>query len=301
MKKFILFVIIINLFASNIVNFNITKKIKDLNITGKIIYPTLNMINDLNISGNIIAPTHKTMVGYKKNIIDKVNYFTPDFLQISKETSFVNVKVYFDSLKKEKISASTNVRIKLPEFFLTRKKTKPKKIKNTTANEISSFTLKIRPFIKLKKEKFFFLQNILEYKIKYLNNEFGVSNKINYYPFDSSYEESLNIAYFKHLNHIYGSKFNISTNKDDFPVKQYSINFFISKFKNKILGAYGYNIGGSTDKKPVIYYHKFFIDFRRTLFNKKYIFLEVIPYILISKEYNYNIKPAVYSSLNIKF
>jgi hypothetical protein len=268
MKKFIFFIIIINLFANSV---------KDINSTDKII------------------------VGYKKNFIDKINYFIPDFLKISTETSFVNIRVYEDTLTQKTPSASIGINIKLPEIFVKKIKTKNKNVNNTKKKEYSSIIFKLRPFIRIKKHRIFFFQNIIEYKKIYFNNEFGISNKINYYPFESYWEENVNFAYFKHLKHTFGVNLNIYTDKEDFPTKYYSLNFSLSHFKTKIISSFGYEIGGSSSDNPFIYYHKLFINFRKTLFNKKYIYLELMPYVLISKDYNFKLKPAVSSSINIKF
>jgi hypothetical protein len=268
MKKLILFVIIINLFAGSVKNIN---------------------------------STHKIIVGYKKNFIDKINYFIPDFLKISTETSFVNLKIYEDTLTQKTPSASININIKLPELYVKTIKSKSQKTNNKQNIENSSFTFKIKPFIRLKKDKIFFLQNIIEYKKNYSDNEFGISNKINFYPIDNYYEESINFAYFKHLKHTYGINLNLSTNKNDFPTKYYSLNFSMSHLFKKFIRSFGYTIGGDTSNNPTIYYHKIYFTFRHTLFNKKYIFMELTPYILFSKDYNYQIKAAVSSSINVKF
>jgi hypothetical protein len=268
MKKFILFVIIVNLFAGS--------------------------VNDIN-------STHKIIVGYKKNFIDRINYFIPDFLKISSEKSFAHLKIYEDTLTQKKPAASLGINIKLPEFYVKKITNKPKKINNKQTIESSSLIFKLRPFVRLKKSRIFFLQNIIEYKKSYLNNEFGISNNINFYPFDNYYNESINFAYFKHLRHTYGINLNISTNQEDFPTKYYSLNFSISNFFKKSIRSLGYIIGGNTKDNPFIYYHKLYFNFRKALFNRKYIFLELTPYILFSKDYDYKIKAAISSSINVKF
>jgi hypothetical protein len=261
MKKFILFVIIINLFAADV-------------------------------------SSTKTIIGYKKYFIDKLSYFTPKFLKISTESSFLNFRIYHDTLTQKTPKASIGINIKLPEFFVKKISTKRKSNKIT---ENSTFTLKIRPMLRIRKKRIFFLQNIIEYKKRILNNEYGIANTINYYPIDGYYEESINFAYFKHLKHTYGSSLTISTNKDDFPTKYYALNFSISNFKKKFIPSYGYEIGGNSIDNPFIYYHKIYINYRKKLFNKKYIFLKITPYIIISKEYKWKIKPAIASSINVKF
>jgi hypothetical protein len=292
MKKIILFVIIINLLTIKLLATNGNEQNSTKN----------NNIKDFNLSKDIVKPTHKTLVGIKKKIIDQVNYFTPDSLQISKETSTVNIKIYYDTLNQTSPSYSANVHIKLPEFYLTKIKTKPKKIKNKKTLENSIFNIKIRPIIKLRENRFLFLQNIIEYKKFYSTNEFGISNKINLYPIDNNYyEESIKFAYLKHLQQIYSITLEFSTNKDILPQKNYSLTFSISKLQKIYIKSLGYKIGGNTKENPVIYYHKLYFDFRRKLFNKKYLFLEITPYLLLSRDYHYKLEPAVYSSINIKF
>jgi hypothetical protein len=260
MKKFILFVIIINLFAADV---NSTKTI-----------------------------------GYKKAFIDKLSYFTPKFLKISTESSFLNFRIYHDTLAQKTPKTSIGINIKLPEFFVKKISTKRKSNKIT---KNSTLTLKIRPMLRIRKKRIFFLQNIIEYKKRISHNEYGIANTINYYPIDKYYEESINFAYFKYLKHTYGINLNIYTNQEDFPTKYYSLNFSISNLKQKNITSYGYTTGGETKKNPLIYYHKIYIDLRKSLFNKRYIFLDITLYILISKDYNYKIKPAISSSVNIKF
>jgi hypothetical protein len=302
MKKLILFIIIINLFAKNVVDLNHTQKNNDLNISGNIIDPALKIINDLNISENIVEPTHKTIVGYKKNFIDKVNYFTPDFLQISKETSSVKLKIYYDSLTQKNPTYSIHVHIKLPEFFLKKTTNKIKTKNNIKINKTITFQFKLRPILKLVKNKFFFFQNIMELDKTYLNNKFSIANKINYYPFYKQFfTESLTFAYYKYLKRTYGITLNFSTNQNTLPDLSYAMTAFIANFKNKLIGSMGYTIGGSTNNNPIIYYHKIFMDLRKALFNKKYIYLDVTPYILVSRDYHYKIEPAIYTSLNIQF
>jgi hypothetical protein len=271
MKKIIIFVIIINLFAS----------VKDIN-------------------------SSRTIICYKKKFIDKVNYFIPNFLKISNETPFFNFNIYEDTLTQKIPSLSLKIHIKLPELYI--KKTKlssnnfNKKNNNVIHNKKISYltttTFKLRPILRIRKTRIFFLQNIIEVKRKYSNTEYGISNKINYYF--NSFREEINFAYIKHLKHTYSTNFNISTTKESLPTKYYSFNISISNFKEKFISSYGYTFGGDTDKNPIIYYHNIFINFRKAL-HKKYIFLEITPYILISKYYNFKIKPAISSSVNIKF
>jgi hypothetical protein len=264
MKKLILFVIIINLFGA---------------------------VNENNSS--------KTVIGIKKNLIDKVNYFIPDFLKISSETSFFSFKISYDTLTKKTPSASLKVNIKLPEFFIKKVKTKTRRKKSKKATETSSFVFKIRPILRLKKN-FLFIETIAEYKKRFLNKAFGIGNKIKYY-LNNNFEESLNFIFLRYLKHTHSIQLNITATKKDLPDKHYYLNYSLSNFKTKFISSYGYKTGGETDKKPFIYYHRVYINFRKILFNKKYIFLNITLYILVSKDYNFKPKPAISSSINIKF
>jgi len=238
----------------------------------------------------------KTTIGIRKSFIDKVNYFIPNFLKISSETSFFHIKIYEDTLTQKKPNASIGINIKLPELYISKIKSKKQ-----TKNNYSSFTFKIRPYIRVKKNNIFFLQNIIEFKKFYLDNEYGISNKINFFPFDNYLEENINFGYFKHLKHTYGINLNISSNNKDFHTKHYSLNFSLSKFKKKFISSFGYEIGGDTNNHPFIHYQKTYTNFRIALFNKKFIFLDLTPYLLYSKEYDFKIKFALSTSLNIKF
>ena len=231
-------------------------------------------------------------------IFKKLNSFTPEFLQVSPQDSLLKFKTSYDT-REDKIKTSLNAKIIFPSF-----ESKTSKI-NISKNSLSTkiFTFKIIPLLIFYKsiptptiKTFFSLKN--DYIIKYSE----IAETIYYYSIHNEYKENTTFTINKIVD-ISNLKFKISksyysTDKNNL---YYLSGLYYYTTTNKFIRTYGFEISGNRKKLPVIYEYKLFFDYRHTLFNKKYIYVEITPYLFASKDYHYQVKPASTISLNIKF
>ena len=69
----------------------------------------------------------------------------------------------------------------------------------------------------------------------------------------------------------------------------------------KFVRTVTFSLNGNTSIKPFIYSYSISTSYRFSIMHKKDFYLNINPYILISKNYNFKIKPAAKLSLNYDF
>ena len=231
-------------------------------------------------------------------LLNHINFFTPDFLNIAPEDSLIKFKISYNT-QQQKTKISLNAKLILPSF--EKKVSKIKISKNKLSTKI--FTFKITPlFLIYKSIPTPILKTNFNLKNDYIIKYSAISETIYYYFIHNELKEITTFAINKLIN-ISNLKFKISktylsTDKNNL---YYSSGIYYYTTTNKFIRTYGFEINGERKKLPVIYQYKLLFDYRHTLFNKKYIYLDVIPYIYANKDYHYKIKPAMNISFNINF
>jgi len=252
----------------------------------------------------LFANDESQAIYIKRSILSGVNYFLPEFLRIDKEKSFINTSITYDSLASKKLDYHISLRLKLPELIITKtKKSHTPKTKTTNKThyntKIKEFKFKLRPYIRVRKSKLTaFLGAFATYEIKdYFN--YSISNSFYYYPFDNNWSESISFSISKGK---YSTSLSFSTDKTTYDTISYTYGVYRQIVNNSKMNINtGYEISGNTDSNPVCYSHKLFVKYRHTLFNSKRAFIDITPYLLYSKSYDYELKPALSASINYKF
>jgi hypothetical protein len=242
----------------------------------------------------------------RKYIFSRVNYILPDFLELQPKENFFNAYVSYDTLSK-KVSSSVSVNIYIPKLTKKFSKTKTKKKKNKITK--TQLYLKILPLIRfyrstptlvIKTNAFF------SKKTQILNipsKDFSLEETIYFYPFYKFFLEETTFKLHKFLN-FENMVFSLSKSIDTRTprVVSYSAGIYLyNGMFTKFIRVYGLTLSGETDEKPVVYSYKLFFNYRRVLFDKKFVFVNVEPYVLFSKDYGYEPKLAAVISINVKF
>jgi len=277
MKKLVFF-IILSLFihASNIVV--LSKKEKDINSTQ-------------------IEET--TLI--KKWLIDNFNAITPDFLNVTPKDRMIDFKISYD-VRTHKLRQKLNVRVLLPAFVKITKKIKTNK-KNNISFLQTQYKFKVLPMIRIYKQILTpILKFSLDVKNNYLLKEINLNETIYYYFFFNDYKEITTLTFQKFLTidnlMLKLSKTYISTDKNNL---YYLFGLYYYSDFIKYIKTYGFEISGERKKTPFIYSYKLFFTYRHILFSKRYIFVDITPYLQSSKEWNYKIKPFLNLSFNVRF
>ena len=234
----------------------------------------------------------------KNWLIKKLNSFTPDFLNISPKDSIFKFKTYYDT-KENKIKTSLNAKVILPAFKQTASKIKISKSNVKT----KIYTFKLIPLLMIYKSILTpTLKTVMSLKNDYVIRYSQIAETIYYYFIHNEYKENTSFAINRIIN-IENIKFKISktylsTDKNNL---YYMSGIYYYTKENKFIKTYGFEISGQRKKLPVIYMYKLFFDYRHTIFDKKFAFFDITPYLYSLKDYHYQIKPALNVSFNIKF
>ena len=235
---------------------------------------------------------YKTLITVKNNLIENVNILMPNYLKIDPKTSFITSSLSYDTLEK-KTDFSISLHLKLPGIKLSKIKTIFLKNKPSTTY-IKSIT--IRPYIRLKSAQiktYLKASLILEKKSSSI---YAFNQHIYFYPFDNFWEEE-SVFIFKHTP--YTLNLSVLTNKD---IDYYDYHIGIHKLLNfnKKLFVIGFESSGKSNEKPVFISHILSFTYRQQIRSKR-VYLEIKPYILYSKNYDYKLKEALYLDLTYKF
>ena len=235
-----------------------------------------------------IKETNTSVVEKKESIkiwlFNKINSFTPDFLNISPKESALKFKLSYDT-KYKKLKTNLDAKLILPSFE-----------KTTSKVEISDKKLvsKTIPTPTIK--------NYFHLKSDYFIKSFEFAETIYFYFIHNDFKEITSFAINRIID-IDNLKFKItktflSTKKDNL---FYTFGLYYYTTNDKFIRTYGFELSGERKKLPFIYQYKLFLDYRQIIFNKKFIYFDITPYLYANKENHYIIKPAINISFNIKF
>ena len=234
----------------------------------------------------------------KNWFINKLNSFTPDFLNVSPKSSLFKFKIFYDT-RQQKIKASLNAKVILPAFEKTISKTQISK----TSVKTKIYTFKILPLLMIYKSILTpTLKTTMSLKNDYIIKYSQIAETIYYYFIHNSYKEITTFAINRIINisnlKFKASKTYLSTDKHNL---YYIFGLYYYSDTNKFIRTYGFEISGQRKKLPFIYEYRLFFDYRHTVFDKKFAFLDFTPYLYSSKDNHYRIKPAINISFNVKF
>ena len=261
----------------------------------KLILTTVIIINLLSAKEIILKKDKNSEILINSSVIDRITSIIPDYLKPVPEKYLFKASLNYDSLYDKKPKFNLSVNLKFPALIILNKKTNlqknPKKSSST-----KSFLIKIRPYFKIRNKKLDpYLSNTLSYKYK-SKKLFSVSNRFNFYS-SSFWEEEIIFLIKKDFTY----RLSFSTDKDILYSYNYSFGIYKAQIFYKKLINYGLTTGGNNQKDPFIYYYKLFLNYRHSLFGKRYIYGEISPYLLFSKEFDFYLKPAIYMGLTVKF
>ena len=237
----------------------------------------------------------KQAVILKNWLINNLNNLTPDFLNVSPRDSLIKLKVGYDS-QTNKIKTGLNLRLILPSFEKS-----TTKIKLNTGNT-KTYKLKITPIVRMYKSKITpILKNSFTYKNDYLIKEMTFNETIYYYFIFNEYKEitTLSFAKFLALNNL---MFKISKTYDSTQKSNlfYVFGLYFYTEQKKYITTYGFEMSGERKKLPFIYSYKLFTTYRHLIFNNKFAYIDITPYLQASKEWQYKIKPFISISFNVR-
>ena len=217
------------------------------------------------------------------------NSIIPYYLRLGSNETLLSLSARYDTLT-HKSSFLANLHLYIKLFS----KTNTKKIKHKNKNKTFLYQYKSRLGIKTINKK--------------LSLEFKNSYKIKYNKFTFYEEISPAIPFFVHESTTLEYKYNdkmFFLNKS-FTYKKagmdysFGINFY-KLFLPKFVRTITFSLNGNTSTNPFIYSYEISTSYRFSILHKKYLFLNINPYILISKAYDFKIKPAIKLSLNYNF
>ena len=216
------------------------------------------------------------------------NSILPYYLRLGSTESLLSISVKYDTLS-HKISPSAKAHIYIRLYSKTKQKIK--QIKNSEIKK--TYEIKSKLGLKLRdKIPSVELKNSFKYTYKKLI--FYEEVRI-YAPF--YYKESTTLEFNNQNKLFYITK----TYEKDQDGINYSLGIDFYKIFTKFVKTVNFEINGNTQLKPIFYSYTFSTSYRFALFNKKYFYLNINPYVLISKQYNFKLKPAFSISINYDF
>jgi len=224
------------------------------------------------------------------NIERNKNSIIPHFLRLDTNETLLTLKTSYDTLThKTSFSAHLHLYIRL----FSKKITKTKNFNNNTQKHIYTYQYKSKLGIRLRNKV-----PSVEYKNSF---KFSFKNFIFYEEITPAvpvyYNENTTFEYIKNNKVFFITKsFTYNVKGMDY---SFGINFY--KILPKIVKTLTFSLNGNTSQRPFIYSYKLSTSYRLTLFKKKYFYMNINPYILCSKEYNFHIKPAINLSINYDF
>jgi len=271
MKKGLFFLIFTFLYASNTIV--LSKKEKEINNT-------------------IIQ--EETFI--RKWLIDKYNAIVPEFLRGEPTENMLKFSVGYDT-RTHNTYSKLKVKILLPEF--------EKKFSKQSLTSAKSKTIKIKllPFLQIYKQiPTLTLKGSLTIQRESLSNQLKFNESIYYYTSYTEYKEITTFSIKKFIS-IENLMFNIQKTYYSYDKTNmyYQTGIYYYTDFVKYIKSYGFEMGGERKKLPFIYWYKLFFTYRHILFNRRYLFIELTPYLYYSKEYDFIPKLFFNASFNVKF
>jgi len=263
-----------------------------------------NLTKEIILSQKVKENNNSTIISLKKIVFKKINSFTPDYLNIKPKDNFLDLKLSYDPLKKE-FSTKAKVNVILPAFEKVFKKSKKSK---SDTNITKDYTFKITPFLTIYKQlptlviKPSFTYKVSTRFISFITKSFSFDETVYLYTINREYKEVTTLSFdkiitVKHLM-FKTSKTIYSTDTSKI---FYNTGFYYYLEKKKNIKVYGLTASGNNKEYPFFQSYKLFFTFRQKLFNKNYLFAELTPYFLASKQWHYEPKFSIISTLNFKF
>jgi len=226
---------------------------------------------------------------FSLNIERNKNSIIPYYLRLGSNETLITLKASFNTLT-HKVSQSAHLHLYIKLFSKNIKKSNS----NTkTKKSLYSYQYKTRLGIKTRnKTPSLELKNSLKFNFKNFTFYEELTPALPIY-----YKESTTLEYNKNNKVFFINKsFHYKTKGMDYSL---GVNFY--KLYPKIIRTINITLNGNTSTNPFIYSYNLSTSYKFTIFNKKYLYLEITPYILFSKQYNFHIKPAANFSLNYDF
>ena len=233
---------------------------------------------------------------FKNWLIKNINEITPDFLNVSPRDSLIKLKVGYDT-QTDKITSSLNARLILPSY--EKSSTKVKLNTGTT----KSYKLRITPIIRMYKSRITpVLKNSFTFKNDFLIKEMIFNETVYFYFFHNEYKEITSLSFKKFLTMknlmLKLSKTYYSTQKSNL---FYLFGIYFYTQQKKFITTYGFETSGERKKLPFIYSYRLFTTYRHIIFDNKFAFIDITPYLQSSKDWQYKIKPFLSVSFNVRF
>jgi len=234
------------------------------------------------------------MFALKPTIERNKNSIIPSFLRLNSNQTLITLKTSYDSLT-HKTSVSAHLHLYIRLFSKEINSSKPRNNQNKSHSHSfyqyqykTKLGLRIKqkkPLIELKNSFKLSFKNLVFYEaitpaipISCTENttlQYRINNKVFFFNKSFTYKK-------KGMSYSLGIEF---------------YKFYLPKFIKTIT----FSINGNTSLKPLFYSYKLSTSYRYSLMHKKYFYLDINPYILISKQYNYKLKPAISISINYNF
>ena len=269
--------------------------------------------NDFNLSKDITLyekiketnSTNTTVINVRKVLIEGFNFFMPSYLQVEPKEDFLDLALNYDLLHNN-LSTSVKVRVILPSLERSLKKISKK---NKTKTTTKTYTFKITPLLRLYnsvptlviRPSFTFSNSVYDI-ISSITKKFYFNETFYYYTFQNEWKESTTLTLNEAIsikNLVFrANKTLTSKEKSNF---HHNLGFYYYDKFAKYIRIYGFVTGGEKKLSPFVYYYKLFFTYRHILFNKKYFYIEITPYLMASKEWDYTVKFFANASLHLKF
>jgi len=263
-----------------------------------------NLTKEIILSKKVKENNNSTIVSFKKIVFKTINSFTPNYLNVKPKENFLDLKLSYDPLT-NKFATRAKINVILPAFEKVFKKSK-KSQKDT--NITKDYTFKITPFLTVYKQlptlviKPSFTYKVSTQFISFITKSFSFGETLYLYTINREYKEVTTFSFDKMINvkHLMfkASKTIYST---DISKIFYNTGFYYYLEKKKNIRVCGLTASGNNKENPFFQSYKLFFTFRQKLFNKNYLFIELTPYFLADKQWHYQPKFSIISTLNLKF
>ena len=219
------------------------------------------------------------------------NSIIPYNLRLGSNETLITFSSKYDTLThKSSISAHLHLYIKLFS------KEKRNKIKNKDSNQTKFFTYKYKSSLGIRmRDKVPHIELKNSFKFNYKRWTFYEEIT----PALPMYYNEQSVLEYRYNNKMFfiNKTFTYKKNGMDY---SFGIDFY-KLYLPKFVRTVSVSLNGNTSKAPFIYSYNISTSYRFSIMHKKYFYLNINPYILISKKYNFKIKPAIKLSLNYDF
>jgi hypothetical protein len=238
--------------------------------------------------------TIKEELFLRRWITDRINAVLPSYLQTEPTENMVNFSMGYD-FRSNKFYNRLKLKLVFPAI--------EGKYSKSTLTKTKTIKIKLIPIFQVYKQlPCLTLKGSFTFSNDEIIKNFTFNESIYYYTTYTEYKEITTFTFRRFVtidNLMFKvSKTYYSTQKTNM---FYVFGFYYYSDFYKFIRIYGIEWGGERKKDPFIYWYKLFFTYRHILFDRRYIFLEFTPYLLISKEYHFSPKTFASISFNIKF